>query len=278
MRSCRRTASRDRAMLPSESKLGKNEAIRGFVTRGRGLPIGPWHRRPVASLRSRTISIWPNELHGHFGQTNLAPYRPVPAYLAAPPRTVSTALRAASTISASSRVRQSGGAKPRMSPCGMARPMTPRSASAVATCGPDLLRGVEEHAVVPVGDELDRRQHAVAAHVADMPVAADGFRELGAEIGAGLAGIGRPGPSRRSVRDWRRRPQRRSDAPNRSSHGRCEPSLSEPCTSTCQILSRDDDAGQRRIGRGQALGDGDQVRLDAVVVGAEHRCRAGRSR
>ena len=36
-------------------------------------------------------------------------------------------------------------------------------------------------------------------------------------------------------------------------------------------LVRDDDAGQRRVGRGQALGDGDQVGLDAVVVGAEHR-------
>ena len=34
---------------------------------------------------------------------------------------------ASTTMSASSRVRQRGGAKPRMSPCGMARPMTPFS-------------------------------------------------------------------------------------------------------------------------------------------------------
>jgi len=53
----------------------------------------------------------------------------------------------------------------------------------------DLWRGVEEHAIVLVGDELDRRQHAVAAHVADVLVAADRPSQLGAEVGAGVAGV-----------------------------------------------------------------------------------------
>ncbi|EGE59287.1 hypothetical protein RHECNPAF_23300106 [Rhizobium etli CNPAF512] len=54
-------------------------------------------------------------------------------------KTVSIASAVALTMtSASSRVRQSGGAKPRISPCGMARPMMPRSRRAAATCGPIL--------------------------------------------------------------------------------------------------------------------------------------------
>jgi hypothetical protein len=39
-------------------------------------------------------------------------------------------------------------------------------------------------------------------------------------------------------------------------------------------LVGDDDARQRRIGRGEAFGDGDEVRLHAVMVGAEHRAEA----
>ena len=42
---------------------------------------------------------------------------------------------------------------------------------------------------------------------------------------------------RRSARDWRPLPPRRSDAPNKSSHGRSDPNLSEPSTRTCHILS-----------------------------------------
>ncbi len=34
-----------------------------------------------------------------------------------------------------------------------------------------------------------------------------------------------------------------------------------------------DHAGERRIGAGEALGDGDEVGLEAVVVGAEHRAQ-----
>lgn len=36
----------------------------------------------------------------------------------------------------------------------------------------------------------------------------------------------------------------------------------------------DDRAGQRRIGGGQAFGDGDEIRFHAVMVGAEHRAEA----
>merc|ERR1712034_157995 len=46
----------------------------------------------------------------------------------AQPSTLVTASRVTETISSASvRLRQSGGAKPRMSPCGMARAITPRS-------------------------------------------------------------------------------------------------------------------------------------------------------
>ena len=91
------------------------------------------------------------------------------------PSTSETARAVAATMmSASARVRQSGGAKPRMSPCGMARAMTPRASSAAATAGPTLRRRVEEAAGVAVLDELDARKHAVAAHVADVGVVAEG--------------------------------------------------------------------------------------------------------
>ena len=40
----------------------------------------------------------------------------------------------------------------------------------------DLLVGGEEGAAVPVLDELDRGKQALAAHLADVPVVADGGR------------------------------------------------------------------------------------------------------
>src|SRR3546814_14048187 len=52
----------------------------------------------------------------------------------APGNTSSTASRvAATTMSVSASVRQSGGAKPTQSPCGMARALTPRFHRAAAT-------------------------------------------------------------------------------------------------------------------------------------------------
>jgi hypothetical protein len=59
-----------------------------------------------------------------------------------------------------------------ISPCGMARAMTPRLSRAAATDGPTFLAGIEEDAVVAVLDQLDGAEHAFAAYVADILVLA----------------------------------------------------------------------------------------------------------
>ena len=55
----------------------------------------------------------------------------------------------------------------------MARAMTPRFSSAAATRGPTLRAGSKKRAAVAVLDELDGAQQALAAHLADIRVAAD---------------------------------------------------------------------------------------------------------
>jgi hypothetical protein len=92
-------------------------------------------------------------------------------------------------VSASSRDRQSGGAKPMISPCGMARAMTPRLSMA-GDGWPDFPGWIEEDAVVAVLDQLDGAEHAFAAHVTDILVLANCVSHALVEIGAGISGIG----------------------------------------------------------------------------------------
>ena len=52
------------------------------------------------------------------------------------------------------------------------------------------------------------------------------------------------------------------------------PNLSVPSSSTFTDTVRHDGPGQRRIGRGEAFGDGDDIRLQAIMLRAEHGAKA----
>ena len=189
------------------------------------------------------------------------------------PRTSETARAVAATMmSASDRVRQSGGAKPRISPCGMARPMTPRRA-ALPRLRADLPRGSKN------GGSSRSSTNSTAASMPSPRTSptfvwpAEGFAQFGGEIGAGLAGVLRPGPAVDQFEV--------GDAGGSADRmGGIGPAVADGAELVGALVQHlphlvaDDRARQRRIGRGQALGDGDEVGLDAVMVGAEHRAEA----
>ena len=87
--------------------------------------------------------------------------------------------------STSAGVSTSGGEKPRMSPCGMARAIRPRLGCGAEARAPTLSAGSRALLAAPVGDELHRRHQADAAYLADQRVVGEGLAQGGLEVGAG---------------------------------------------------------------------------------------------
>src|SRR5690606_39373704 len=119
----------------------------------------------------------------------------------------------------------------------------------------DLSGRVEELAVVAILDEFHGRQHALSAHLADMLVIGNGSGKLAAEIGAGLAGI----PYKVELVNE----LEIGNACGRADRmGRIGPAMAYGAQLVRSLhqhlpdLVADNDAGERRIGRGQPLGDG----------------------
>ena len=83
----------------------------------------------------------------------------------------------ATISSASSRDRQSGGAKPMMSPCGMARAITPRFSMRRRPWRRPSCRARKRRGRL-VLDQFDRAEHPFAAHVADIGVVGQRSRHL----------------------------------------------------------------------------------------------------
>jgi hypothetical protein len=225
-------------------------------------PVAPKRQSRVADLRSKVGAI---EIIGFCWQT----FREL-CEIASTGREAGRApRRSAPRPSAGSCVRQSGGARPRMSPCGMARPITPLLQQRRGDGGADLPRRVEERPRRRVFRELDRAEQALAADLAHMGMLVQRGAQLAEQIGAGLPRIGHQPLTvdQRQIGDARRRAD---------GMGGIGPAMADGAVLVGAAfqhrphLLADDGARQRRIGRGQPLGDGDEVGAHAVMVGAEH--------
>ncbi len=192
--------------------------------------------------------------------------------------TASTAaLVADTTMSASSLVRQRGGAKPRMSPWGMARPMTPRSSRAAVMRGPTF-----SDASKKTRSSRSRTNSTAASNPSPRTsptkrLLAHRILQRRLEIGADIRRIGDEAElvDELEVRDPGRRAERMRGI------GPAMPDGAEGVGTLLEDppqLLRHDDARQGRVGGCQPLRDGDQIGRHAVVVRPEHRAEAPEAR
>ena len=127
---------------------------------------------------------------------------------------------ASAITSTSAGVMHKGGAKPMISPCGMARAMTPRLAMAPTTCAVILSPASKSGARAGVALQFHGCHQPFAAHIAHKnggcPAALSARSGNRRPCRANFA----PDPDHPPASGWPRQRRPRSDAPNRSSHGR----------------------------------------------------------
>jgi hypothetical protein len=131
--------------------------------------------------------------------------------------------------------------------------------------GTTLSAGSKKLARVAVLHQFHGRQHALAAHLADIGVFAHGLAIVPRQVGADIARIRDEAEAVEKLQV--RHTRRRADGMGGVGPAVAERAVHRPCRAPARPRRRPDTMlnRQRRIGRGQALGDGHDVGRDPVM-------------